>query len=394
MCAPNKPTECIICEKGFELNSNNQCIKQIDVIDRNETLVFDSIECESENNGECILNLQKGDENNPNKKLEVNNQISNIKIVNADTKNNVALIVSNRDIKEFSVSFDENAKNKNIDIYPTANSDLTIKLDKKAVASIKDATGTLTIKNKDETNDKLTLNKVWPSSKYFTIVPDVPIIIDEVEFIRPDQGLIISAEDNQKVEVSNVKIQQKAEGIIENATITGNIIIGLMSSLEVNQNVNKEKSTLDLSYNNNYLPKKALINGIINSYPKKIILNDKKENVYLEDERLLIAESSQSFDCEKWKVVENKATSSKFNDYVCVDNEELSNGEKVFRFYAQEKNNDKKNKLSPGIIAAIVIACVVVVGVIIFILIFFLVIKKRNSQNSSNQEGGNDIDAF
>lgn len=59
LCAPNKPTECIICEKGFELNSNNQCIKQIDVIDRNETLVFDSIDCESENNGECILNLQK-----------------------------------------------------------------------------------------------------------------------------------------------------------------------------------------------------------------------------------------------------------------------------------------------------------------------------------------------
>lgn len=115
-----------------------------------------------------------------------------------------------------------------------------------------------------------------------------------------------------------------------------------MSSLEVNQNVNIEKSTLDLSYNNNYLPKKALINGIINIYPKKIILNDKKENVYLENERLLIAESSQSFNCEKWKVVENKATSSKFNDYVCVDNEALSNGEKVFRFYAQEKNNDKK----------------------------------------------------
>lgn len=103
----------------------------------------------------------KGDENNPNKKLEVNNQISNIKIINADTNNNIALIVSNRDIKEFSVTFDENTKNKNIDIYPTANSDLTIKLDKNAVASIKDATGTLTIKN------KLTLNKVWPSSKYF-----------------------------------------------------------------------------------------------------------------------------------------------------------------------------------------------------------------------------------
>lgn len=172
----------------------------------------------------------------------------------------------------------------------------------------------------------------------------------------------------------------------------------MQSSLEINENVDLTESSFDVSYSNYQgLYSKAPINGKIKSNPGKgITINSRNPGTLLTQEKFLIAESRIEFNCdEAWKnAITNKAVGSKINQYVCIKENDIYNNE-VYRLYAQEKIEDKKNGLPPGAIAGIVIGVVVFVGLIVFLLVYFLVIKKRkdDGNESSDQEADNDNDA-
>ena len=102
------------------------------------------------------------------------------------------------------------------------------------------------------------------------------------------------------------------------------------------------------------------------------------------EDKFLIAESESDFNCNSWKdVIISEVTNSKFKelDFDCPDKD--SDGNPIYRLYAQEKvklPENKGNKLPAGAIAGIVIGVVVVVGAVIFLLVYFLVFKKEKQQ--------------
>ena len=224
------------------------------------------------------------------------------------------------------------------------------------------------------------------------MIPEIPIEINEVSFYS-ENSLIVNSNNNENVKIDTVKVQQKAVGTIQNATIVGKVVFGLLSSLEINENVNLASSTIELSYNEKISQgedDKAPINGVIKSTPNKITIADRKQSQLLEEQTYIIAESNEKFNCDEWKEKVDKHRI--LNDFYCSPElGETVNQKTVYRLYGKNKKDDSKGgkPLSAGVIAAIVIVVVVVVGAVIFVLVYFLVIKKK-SKNDSTSEEGND----
>lgn len=317
--------------------------------------------------------------------------------ITLDSKSSKSIsLVLSEETDAITISSKEGS-NQIVDIIPKSD-EITITLDQQTKASISDAKGIITLQNTD--NQQINLNQIIPQSKDFTLIPNTPVKIEEVEFTG-QQGLNIESTGNN-VEVEKIKIQAHSSGSINNAVIK-NIVLGPLSSLNIDQNVDMTKSNIDLSYNNDAVGSdlEAAISGVLETTPASISFNQRgfgyiaeKEN---DNERFLIAESASSkFNCDGWAELFRKGPfNSKFNDAECKD-EKAKNMKNTKRLYAIVKkeggnddgDEDEDNKgLEPGAIAGIVIAVVVVVGVVIGLLVYFLVIKKRkNSENSTEQE--------
>lgn len=391
---------CVLCEEGFTdqcakcnsslvLTQKKQCVKPlVDITTKPtpEPVKVDISNCsvESENLNCNFDNVDLGDAKHIMLQLDPKNQeenkISSVTIEN--TKNNTVVVQILDGFEEITFKVGENTNDKSFSIIPASKSPLTIKLDPSTHASIIEAEGEISIESTED-DKPVNLNQVKPKSD-LKITPKGSIIIDEVEFSEKNTEFTVNSDDNKKVKINSIKIQQLKSGKIQNATILEKITIGLSSSLEINENVKLDNSIVELSYNNEYsqlIEDVAHIKGIINSTPKKIVISERNENEWLsENEKLLIVESENEFDCQSWG---NKIEYTKpFGQFQC---------EKTvpYRLYAvqKDKKDDEGNKLSTGAIVGIVVGVVVFVALIVFLLVYFLVIKKkRNISTVSENE--------
>ena len=396
-CIYGMPNDCAQCNSNLELDRNNKCKEHVEELERPLLQRVYSLIKNTNNQEHCNVNVNDYPVTNESQVLtiRVNHDkdddsqklISRITIDNSRNSNLDFEITGS--ISELAFMVKPDTKNKNFAIIPSTGSHLKIGLDDSSFVSIKDAKGEVEITGNEGTK-KVDLNEIQPSSQTFKLIPSVPLSIQEVDF-NSKQGLLVQSKSNNDVEIKTIKVQQKAAGIIQNARITGDIIVGLSSSLEINQNVDLSGSKLDLSYDGSQgLYDKAPINGVIKSNPASITIRDRKLGVYLAQERFLIAESSQEFDCGNWKgIITSEVINRNLNEYVCVS--ENVNGRNVYRLYAQEKIDEpESNKLSKSVIIIIVVAvvAVVIVGVVVFLLVYFLVIKKRKTFSSVHENGG------
>lgn len=389
-CQPDSQDKCAICDASLQLDNFGKCVKKPDEIkqDTYEPVYVKNMNC---NNGVCSIDFDK---ENDIKELEqlvlppknYDEKITEVNVSNAQSRN-IAAEISDH-LSNIKIINGQD-KNLNIDLKFTDDSPrkTNITLDPTILASITDGIGKVRIESTDKSKD-IILNQVKPASDNFMIVPpsSSKLTIQEVVF-NSKQALLIQSDDNKKVEINSLKVEQAAEGKLSSTTIKGNIRFGLSSFLEIDESVNLENSHIDIPFNSEHgqlVSNKAPIYGKIKSAPIDIVITDRGYGKPLASERLLIAQSTEDF-CNDWKGVKitNKATNCKYNEYVCV------NENNYFRLYAQEKDDNKsKNKLKPAEIAGIAVAAVVVVGVIIFLLVYFLVIKKKKKNDSSENEAG------
>lgn len=382
LCMDGFDDKCAKCNSSLVLNSKNQCEKiLVDVtvppkpkptfITPNyDSIKNGSIECnfDEANLGDAEqIVLQLDPEENPDEK------ITSITIVNTQNKN-VAIEIF-EGFNEITINVDEDTTNKTFDIISHSESPMTINLDPSTRASIKEAKGGISI-GSTEKGKPVTINQIQPESD-LTITPKSQIIIEEVEFYQNSE-FIVKSKDNEKVQINSIKVQQLKTGVIHNATIKGTISLGLSSSLEINENVKIDDSTLEVSYNDEYNNNSAQVIGTLNSVPNKLKIVARDSNQILSEAKFLIAESKEKFECEAWgRKIEYI---DPFDNFECTSSI-------PYRLYATNKggNNDNKGKLSAGAIAGIVIAAIVFVGLIIFLLVYFLVIKKRNKMLSDGE---------
>ena len=401
-CISGSSDKCKECNDGYTVSGNGQCTEPLDGIDRPdfspEYIVVDDSEISEDGNfvfdgSKYIL---KDDKNQITIKLD-SKKISTITINSNPAKKDLAVEITDS-VSDITILLKDSNSGKNFDIV-TSGQKVTINLDGNTRASIKQGQGEVEIKGAKNA-DKVTLNQVQPLTKSFSLIPSVPVEIDVVDF-NEEQGLLVQSPDSSKVTVKTLKVQQTADAEIQNATITSEILFGLSSSLKINEFVNLAKSSLNLPFNlNSEESNKAFIRGILKSNPDNIKITNRQVGTLSQD-RYLLAESSESFDCETWKSVSTiEVTNSQLNGFECKN--ESSNGRDVYRLYAIQGKSEEDpskdggnngNKLSAGAIAGIVIAVVVVVGAVVFVLVYFLVIKKRRSNESSGQEGQNENDA-
>lgn len=148
------------------------------------------------------------------------------------------------------------------------------------------------------------------------------------------------------------------------------------------------ESSLDFGYNDApYL--KTPITGELISVPKEIIISSRNNQYFEESDTLLIAESNNNeFECEKWsEIFRNSPHNSKFNDAVCIN--ENDKGNNVKRLYAIQSPTKERSKsgLKLGAIVGIAIVPVVFVVAIIILVVYFIAKKtKDNSANSTKED--------
>lgn len=391
-CIYKNTDKCAQCNADYELDVYSKCVKSMSTISRDEYQPINVVIHDEIKDGICTLNVSSYDKINDNQVLNYQLKYNpkdapNEIIIKNDEKKNIAFeIISG--ISELKVDSVEGSEK--FDIIPASGSPLKLILGSSTRASIKKADGEVTIKGDKQVN----LNKIYPNSNKFKLIPEVPIKIDKVDF-NGTQSLLVENNKNL-VEIANVDVLQKAAAKISNAKITGLVRFDLASSLEINDKVDLSSSTLEISYRDSQgFYDKAPINGQISSAPSSVVLKDGEEKTpkILAQDKFTIAESSKEFACGEWKI-NNQVTKTAIKEfeYVCSGQETDFSGNQVYRLYAQEKHKDKK-KLSAGAIAGIVIGCVVVVGAVVFLLVYFLVIKKKKDNISSDQEADNDKDA-
>lgn len=341
------------------------------------------------NDDKATINMDKDSfQNDVVYNIEIPEKIKEITI-DSDTSKSVSLVLS-EGMKEISINSNGKA-NKQVDIV-TRSSEITITLDEQTNASLTNAKGIVTLENND--NKQLNLNQISPQMPNFTLIPKVPIKIQEVEFLG-EQGMNIQASSSNSVEVERVKIQAHSSGTINNATIK-NILLAPLSSLRIVGNVDMSDSKIDLSYNNAAIGSttQAPLSGELNSVPESIQFN-LRDFEYLENnERFLIAESeSPNFKCNDWvKVFKKGPFNSKLNDAECKEENNIDNKKvnRMFAFIKEDEKDDDKG-LNGGAIAGIVIAVVIVVGALIGVLVYFLVIKKRKDANESSENEAEEV---
>lgn len=373
-CFYNLPNECSICKNGYQLNNNYQCKESLIEIERNK---YEQINIEIESsqivNGQLNLNTNNfdGTINSNNQQWLVqlphpneNEDEINIEIDNQNNENFAIEIVDG--YSEITIN-STSVNGAKFDIIPSTDSTLKINLDQSTFASIINAKGEIEI-NSTQNKQKVKLNQVQPSSN-FKLIVKTPVTIEEVEFSHSGRTLRIESYDdiNNKVEIKSVIIQQKSEAEIKNAKIKGKVVFGLSSNLNVDKEVDLSDSILDIPFSDSYSQEifyKAPIKGYFGSTPNGIEINNRDINQILAEERFLIAESLDEFNCEKWREkIEIKATGTNFNDTKCTNDEINLDRKIVYRLYTLQKKQEDKGgkKLKPAEIAGIVIAAVIVV---------------------------------
>lgn len=388
-CVPQTSDKCQECESSLILDENMKCVKPSDITPKPEpTPVVIEVDHKEITDGKYSPDLDSKYEDAPSLEIQFNfykdKDVNEVVIKNEKKRKVIFTIPEGFTELTFSVS------SKSHDEFDLINSadNIKINLDQSASASIKQGKGQIEI-NSTKENDKVNLKQVQPASKDFTIIPITQVVIKEVQFSETGGALIVQSDDNKKVEVQSIKVQPGREGKIENAKIKGEVTFASFSNLNINEKVDLSESTLDFSYSTSALGNKgkAPLSGVISGKPKGITITSRKDSTWLDVEKLLLAESTNEFDCESWGDMIDFKSSGKLNDHSC------QNENNVHRLFAVE-NPDKKSDgggkgLNGGVIAAIVIAVVVVVGAIVFVLVYFLVIKKRRSKESSVSEGDN-----
>lgn len=393
ICVPGTSDKCQTCSSSYKLDPNTQkCIKEytpvVSPTPKPVEYILGDEEYSQMVGGNLPIDTSSKDVKNDEQliiKFELKDDLTSITLINKD-KN--ALIEIPSKATELTFKLDPSS-DKNFDIKLPSNSGITIKLDPTSKSSIKNGQGTLTLDKPDDSDtNEININSIQPSSEDFELIPNVDIKVDELDLFGSNSLKVKSVGDsNKKVEIKKVKVQQNSHVKIENVALTDKVVIGLGSSLEINENVNLENSNLDFPYDlAQNSDGEAPLNGVISGKPKSILISSRKEDAYLEDARIILAKSTKDFGCNEWgKMIKSQVSGKEFK-YECLEN--------PFRLYAIEDSasgSEGDDKLSPGIIAAIVIAVVVVVGVVVFLLVFFLVIKKRKN-NQSNDEGSEEQD--
>ncbi|KAK8845218.1 hypothetical protein M9Y10_021402 [Tritrichomonas musculus] len=392
-CKPGKSDQCEQCNSTLELDQNFKCVKSISTLASPTPKPFEgSISYDAvDDNGKITYDFDEqnkdGDANQPivlrldRDKNDGYNIISNFTIQN---EKNRKIAIEVKGYNELTLAVDPNTENKEFDIIIADQTSITINLESDTFASIKNGQGKIELQSTDDKD--VNLNQVQPSSS-LTITPNSQVVIKEVEFSGKNGEIVINSDNNQKVKVTNLKVQQGGKGTIKNASIIGTVVLALSSSLDINENVDLTSSTVDFGYSDSYsqLQKDGgQIQGKIASVPKRLIINYRQIDKWLSDERLLLADSITEFDCDGWgDIIEYNGP---YNNHQCIPESDR------YRLYAINKEDGGKggNRLSPGVIAAIVIVIVVVVGAVIFVLVYFLVIKKRKTQSSGNEDEEND----
>ena len=125
-------------------------------------------------NGQVTIDMNKDEfKNDVIYNIELTDDINEILIDNKENKNIVFVLPPDK--QELTID-STNESSSSFDIIPQSN--ITINLGENTFVSIPNATGTITLNNKD--NQALNLNKVSPNSESFTLVPNVPIKINEI----------------------------------------------------------------------------------------------------------------------------------------------------------------------------------------------------------------------
>lgn len=88
-----------------------------------------------------------------------------------------------------------------------------------------------------------------PQSEKFIFIPNVPIKIEEADFLRKQAMRVQNSRENN-FEVEKVKIQSNSDGRINNIKVN-NIVFGPSSSLNITENVDMSQSSIDLPYTYN-----------------------------------------------------------------------------------------------------------------------------------------------
>ncbi|KAK8898506.1 hypothetical protein M9Y10_000797 [Tritrichomonas musculus] len=379
-CIYNLKNKCAQCNYGYQLGRDGECQKQLHEIEMPKIdAIYTTINNSDIINGTCELNVSKYDIQS--EKLlvfQINDTNILSEIIIDNSKNQSFAIEVGQGVSQLTI------KPKNNGSFTLIQSNkgapLTINLNNRSFASILDAKGELTIKCID-CSSSLNLNQIKISSEKLELVPKTSLNIDTLNF-NGAQKLIVQSNDSEKVRIKTVKVEQKTAAKIVNSSIFGKIIFGLSSSLEINEFVDLSNSLIDLPFNPSQIQglyDKAPINGILNTKPRLIIISDRGVNRLLSNNKYLIAESTEEFDCEKWKVIiNNEADKSNMNQYFCTKNETGIYGNVVYRLYGIEGDQKKDKKLV--IITIVVVCCIIIViALIVFIVVYFLVIKKRKA---------------
>lgn len=296
--------------------------------------------------------------------VTINTHDKDIKLIIPEDKTKMTFKAPDGTVQEFSIV----PKHEEVTVTLSTNTKASIDAEKKVIL-------------KSDNNEKISLKQVSPKSKEFVLASAVQIEIDDVVF-SGNQGMDIQLEKSGSITITNVKIQARSTGTINNAAIK-NIVLAPLSNLNIISNVDLRDTSIDFPFNEEFgNQEKAPLIGDLGKSPKSIVLNPRGFQYLENKQKVLIAESSSTdFKCDEWSKTYNKGPfNTKFTTSECSTEEK--DGVKIQRLYATTKSKDKG--IPPGGIAGIVIACVVVVAVAI-ILIYFFVIKKKTQEPSENE---------
>lgn len=381
MCDSKSPDTCIECNPSYDLDYSGKCIEQVKVIPKPRPDIKDSpVVSEKIDNGkyEHVFKDDTSENEQPGLRIDENDGIS--ELILSDTRGRNPLIIIEDGVSEITIK-PKAESDRNFEIEPPSSL-ITINLEPSTQASIIRGKGIVEIKGLG--NEVVNLNLVEPSTKSFQIVPKSKIIINEVEFTDSNAALLIDSTDASKVEIKSMKLQNGISGKIENSVVTGTVLFGSSSSLEINELVDLQKATLDCSDYQTVSDEAPIIGKKINTIPNKILINERNNDARLEEERKLLIAEAEQFDCEKWaKKIDNK----KFKDSKC----DTKGEDGKTRLFVYEK--ESKSKLSAGEIAGIVIGVVAFVGIVVFLCVYFLVIKKKKNLSSEQEAEDDDKDA-
>lgn len=286
--------------------------------------------------------------------------------------------------------------NKPLEIFVSNDNNVEVTIENSQLTTFS-GSGKVTLLPKEQQDDQtIELEQLCPSfDSNLEINSDSKIKVKKVDLYENSK---VEFSENADAKVESLYAQQKSVTTLQNVQIEKELIVGLQSTVTINDNVNLNGATIELKYAA-ISQQEALIKGKLNSTPQIIKIKNLNIDDYLDDNEFCIAESnSDSFECQQWADAFDTNSNTKFNRAACLPKDKNGNVKLIADNKGTTSGGDGsdggkgKDGMNPGVIAAIVIVVIVVVAVVVILVLYFVFHKKKAESSQNENSDGNTAD--